>query len=250
MRVILKASDVAACVGQNRFKPSSEVCDELWKRYGPTTFKGKTKRDAEEESLARHENAATIVRNAVAVRAKNSDEAQATFLRAQEDIKKLGTLSIDDEAKVLELLRSKIYTTHGTRSENRTSDKLEAEEGVVLKVNNEFHKYQVCILGQTEFVIVGKVDRIEHCPDGSKVLVEIKNRTKKLFRAVYPSENIQMQTYMQMLNLNRAKLVEQFNNETNTMIVERDDDYWQDFVLPELVNFCRDLYDKLGPDAE
>jgi hypothetical protein len=48
-----------------------------------------------------------------------------------------------------------------------------------------------------------------------------------------------------MLVLDRAKLIEQFNSETNTMLIERDDDLWQDEILPELVDFCRNLHDKL-----
>jgi hypothetical protein len=244
-RIVIKASEVAACVGQNRFKPASEVRDDMWKRYSPETFLGQTKEDVGLESLAKSDGAQTILKQALAVRAKSSDEAETVFLEAQKAIKALDGLSIEDKANVTEMLRSRIYTTHGTRSEARTANKVTAEEGTILRPDNAFYEYEVCVLDMVRYVIVGKVDRIEHLPDGRKVLIEIKNRTKKLFRQVYPAENIQIQTYLQMLrDMSHAKLIEQYNQETNTMLVERDDDLWQDEVLPELVNFCRELHEK------
>jgi hypothetical protein len=245
-RIIIKASDVAACIGQNRFKPAEEVLNDMWKRYSPETFVGQTRREAEDESLSKCAAAQSIVADAVAVRAKSSDEAEATLAKAQAEIAKITSLSDEDRQNVLDLLKSKIRTTHGTRSESKTADKVAAEEGAVLHTDNAFHEFEVCQLdNKTRYVIVGKIDRVEYLPDGSKVLVEIKNRTRKLFRAVYPSENIQIQTYLKMLDLDRAKLIEQFNNETNTMIVERDDDFWEDVILPGMVEFCRELNRKL-----
>ena len=44
-RVIIRASDVAACVGRNQYKPRSEILDEIWKKNWPETFTGKTKRE-------------------------------------------------------------------------------------------------------------------------------------------------------------------------------------------------------------
>jgi hypothetical protein len=244
-RIVIKASDVAACVGQNRFKPAAEVLSEMWKRYSPTTFKGQTKQDAEMESLSKCFAAQSIATEALATRARTSDEAQTNFVRAQAEINELDTLGQEDKDRVIEHMRSKIYTSFGTGAERRTAEKVTAEQGVVLRTDTAFHEYEVCILDKTQFVIVGKVDRIELHPDGTKVLVEIKNRTKQLFRKVWPYENIQVQTYLQMLVLDRAKLIEQFNSETNTMLIERDDDLWQDEILPELVDFCRNLHDKL-----
>jgi hypothetical protein len=245
-RIVIKASDVAACIGQNRFKPAEEVLNDMWKRYSPETFIGQTRREVEDESLSKCAAAQSIVAKAVAVRAKSSDEAEATLVKAQAEIVKLTTLSDEDRQNVLDLLKSKIRTTHGTRSEHKTADKVAAEEGAVLRTDHAFYEFEVCQLDNTtQYVIVGKIDRVEYLPDGSKVLVEIKNRTRKLFRAVYPSENIQIQTYLKMLDLDRAKLIEQFNNETNTMIVERDDDFWEDVILPGMVEFCRELNRKL-----
>ena len=40
-RIVIRASDVAAIIGKNQYKPPYEVFDDMWKRYMPTTFEGK-----------------------------------------------------------------------------------------------------------------------------------------------------------------------------------------------------------------
>jgi RecB family exonuclease len=91
-------------------------------------------------------------------------------------------LNAAQKAEVAEHLRSKVYTTHGTRSEDTTSTKVEAEQGVKWSKDNSFYTHEVCEIDGKKFVIVGKIDRIEELPDGSRVLVEIKNRTNRLVR--------------------------------------------------------------------
>jgi hypothetical protein len=41
--ITIRASDVAAIIGQNQYKTSKEVFDEMWKRHSPETFLGQTK---------------------------------------------------------------------------------------------------------------------------------------------------------------------------------------------------------------
>ena len=40
-RIVIRASDVAAIIGKNQYKPPYEVFDDMWKRYMPATFEGK-----------------------------------------------------------------------------------------------------------------------------------------------------------------------------------------------------------------
>ena len=88
-----------------------------------------------------------------------------------------------------------------------------------------------------KFDIVGKIDGIEE-EDGANILIEIKNRIKRLRKTVPEYEFVQVQVYLKMLGLNKAKLIEQYNAETHTEIVISDDKYWNDIILPELKRFC------------
>jgi hypothetical protein len=96
-----------------------------------------------------------------------------------------------------------------------------------------------------QYTIVGRIDRIETLIDETgaeqKILIEIKNRTKKLFKTLFERENIQVQTYLQLTKLTSAKLVEQYNDEINTICIEKDDNYWDNIVLPALIEFCQNF---------
>jgi len=242
-RVIIKASDVAACIGLNPYKPATEVRDELWKKHWPDTFEGLTKRDEANEALGRSTTSQKVLSQAVAFKAKDSAEAQANYEKAKSEIEKDVTLSTDDREKIVEHLRSKCYTTHGTRSEDKTADKVTSETGVTWVRDNNFHQLPLLETDDgTTFFITGKVDRIEIAEDGRKTLVEIKNRTRCLFNTVREYENVQIQVYLRMLGLMKAKLIEQYNNKTGTLEVTRDEEIWDNEIWPGLLDFAIDLH--------
>jgi hypothetical protein len=238
MRIIIKASDVAAVLGLNKFKPTNEVFDDLWKKYSPENFNSKTKLDEAKESLAKSASAQAVLAAAVSHHAKDSDEAHLKFEEAKVKINSDPKLNRQDKEKVIEHLKSKVYTSHGTRKEDETA----VRTGLDLKRDNNFYTFHIMDLGDKEYVVVGKIDRIEEQPDGSQILVEIKNRTKGLFRRVYDSERVQVQMYLEMLDLQKAKLIEQFNSEINTMEIERDEEYFHEVIHPGLEAFCQSLH--------
>ena len=243
--VVLKASNVAAMVGRHRYKPRGEVLDELVKKYAPEKFTGKTKEDKATEALAVSSAAQEVLESAVKVKAENSTQVQRVFKEARERINFDPKLNDEQKAEVIEHIRSKVYTTHGTRSEDKTSDKVETEEGARFVRDDSFYRLDVCKLGETQYVIMGRVDRIEERPDGSKVLVEIKNRANRLFKSVPEYEFIQIQVYLQILGLVHARLVEQYNNQVKSHDVDRDEETWTNELLPELVKFCEELHSKI-----
>ena len=67
------------------------------------------------------------------------------------------------------------------------------------------------------------------------------NRTNRLFRRVVEYELIQVQVYLQMLGLVRARLVEQYNNQVLSHDVDRDEELWTNVIVPGLEDFCAEL---------
>jgi hypothetical protein len=246
-RIVLKASDVASILGRNQYKPRQEVLNDLWKKYAPHTFTGKTKKDKAEEALSVSSEAQAVLATALNTKAKDSLEVQKIFSEALEKVNSDSKLSATQKAEVAEHLRSKVYTTHGTRSEDKTAEKVAVQENVTWVKDNAFYTHDVCQLGDKKFVVVGKIDRIEERPDGSKVLVEIKNRTNRLFRRVVDYEMIQVQVYLQMLGLAHARLVEQYNNQVLSHEITRDEEMWTNVIVPGLEEFCSELYQCLSP---
>jgi hypothetical protein len=248
-RVVIKASDVAACIGLNPYKPASEVRDELWKKNWPETFSGQTKRDLANEALGRSAASRKVLADALAFRAENSTAAQSNFEKARERIEADSTLTASDRAKIVEDLRSKCYTTHGTRSEDKTAVKVEVDTGATLVKDNAFYNLAVLEMDDVQYVITGKVDRIEVGADGSRTLVEIKNRTRGFFRSLREYENVQVQVYLHMLGLVNAKLIEQYNSATNTIEVSRDEELWGNVIWPGVVAFANDLHINARPQS-
>jgi hypothetical protein len=241
-RVIIKASDVAACVGRHQYKPRSEVFDEIWKKNWPETFTGQTKRDRAAIAMRASPLAREVLDCVSKIKPKDSTEVQNIVANVRKHINSDTNLNEEQKAEVISHITSNVYTSHGTRSEDRTSDKVEVDEKVRLVRDNSFYNIDVCTIGDVRFVVCGKIDRIEERPDGSRVLVEIKNRTNRLFRRVIEYEFIQIQVYLQMLGLVHARLVEQYNNQVLSHDVERDEETWTNELLPSLAAFCEELY--------
>jgi hypothetical protein len=102
---------------------------------------------------------------------------------------------------------------------------------------------KICEIEGTVYKVVGRVDRIQLNEDGTKTLVEIKNRANKLFGRVRDYENVQCQTYLQMLKTIRyCRLVEQYNDEKKGYLIEKDDEKWETTILPKLQNFCEHFH--------
>jgi len=241
-KVIIKASEVAACIGKNPYKRPHEVLDEMWKKYSPDTFKGTTKTDRANAALDKSEVAKTIMISAVQSNPENSEEAEKIFKEAAVQIQSNPDISKSDKKEILDHIRSKVYTSFGTKSEDKTADKVESDEKVKLIRDDNFYRFEVTCIEGTRYIIVGKIDRIEEKEDGTRVLVEIKNRTRGLFNEIKAYEMIQVQTYLQMLGLQKARLVEQYNTDTRSNDIERDDKLWNTLVLPGLVEFCNRLH--------
>jgi hypothetical protein len=245
-RIVIKASEVAAIIGRNQYKPRKEILDELWKKYGPETFTGQTKRDRANEILRESPFAKEVLDCVSKIKPKDSTEVQNIVANVRKHINSDANLSEEKKAEVISHITSTVYTSHGTRSEDQTATKVTEDTGARLVRDNSFYNHEICVIGRRTFVICGKIDRIEEKPDGSRVLVEIKNRTNRLFRRVVDYEMVQIQVYLQMLGLVHARLVEQYNNQVESHDVDRDEELWANVIMPGLKEFCEELAECLG----
>ena len=241
-RVVIRASDVAACIGLNPYKPASEVRDEIWKKNWPDSFTGATKQDLAYAALNRSPESREILNEAIMFKARDSEEAHLNFEKAKAKVEADELLTAADRSKIIEHIRSQCYTSHGTRSEDKTAVKVSEDTGATLIRDNAFYNLTLLEMPDVHFVITGKVDRIEVGSDGSRTLIEIKNRTRGFFRSLREYENVQIQVYLQMLGLHKAKLIEQYNSSTNTIEVSRDEEHWDNVIWPGVMAFARDIY--------
>jgi DNA polymerase III epsilon subunit-like protein len=241
-RITIKASEVAACMGLSNFRKPADVIDDLWKKVSPETFEGQTRDEVNLAALAQSVEAQATLKAALIENPESSDEVQTILKRVQEMVSTDEKLSPRQKSQVNDHMRKMIYTTHGINSEDKTADLDEAE----LFTDETFYKWTIAVIEGTEYQVVGRIDRYQKKADGTKVLVEIKNRTKALFNKVRDYEFVQVLTYLHMMELGEARLIEQFNNERKSYDINFDPVYWQTEVIPKMENFCKTFHHLLG----
>ena len=240
-KVIIGASSVASAIGIG-FKKQPELIEELWKRYSPQTFEGKTKEDKALEILMWNTSTKKILEDAENFKSENSAEVAQKTRAVYHQIEHSG-LSAEDMVIAKDHLRKTLYTNHGTRNEYKTADADHAK----LVEDDTFYTHDICTIEGTLYQIVGRIDRLQMNEDGSRTLVEIKNRAKGLFNRVRDYEEVQCQTYLQMLgDIKYCRLVEQFNDERRGYLIEKNDEKWKGEILPKLQNFCELFHSNLS----
>jgi DNA polymerase III epsilon subunit-like protein len=240
-KVIIGASSVASAIGIG-FKKQPELIEELWKRYSPQTFEGKTKEDKALEILMWNTSTKKILEDAENFKSENSADVAQKTRAVYHQIEHSG-LSAEDMVIAKDHLRKTLYTNHGTRNEYKTADADHAK----LVEDDTFYTHDICTIEGTLYQIVGRIDRLQMNEDGSRTLVEIKNRAKGLFNRVRDYEEVQCQTYLQMLgDIRYCRLVEQFNDERKGYLIEKNDEKWKGEILPKLQNFCELFHSNLS----
>lgn len=243
-KVIIGASSVASAIGCG-FKKQPELIEELWKKYSPKTFEGQTKEEKALEILMWNTSTKKILEDAENFKSENSAEVAQKTRAVYHQIEHSG-LSAEDMILAKDHLRKTLYTNHGTRNEYKTADADKAK----LVEDDTFYTHDICTIEGTLYQIVGRIDRLQMNEDGSRTLVEIKNRAKGLFNRVRDYEEVQCQTYLQMLgDIKYCRLVEQFNDERRGYLIEKNDEKWKDEIVPKLQNFCELFHSMLSEEV-
>ena len=237
-KIIIKASELAACIGKNPYKKPEDVLLEMWKKYSPETFKGETVDDRNLKAVKASPQTRALFYQVLKMKPANSDEVSLAITETLAKVDLDPNLTKAQKKDAGECMRKMLSTHHGTRSEAKTADQDEEK----LEIDNSFHTLAITKIEDIQFEIVGKIDRLQIGENGEKTLVEIKNRARCLFGEVREYEHLQVQTYLQMLDLQHGRLTEQFNEERRHYPIERDNELWNNDVLPKLVAFCEKLH--------
>jgi hypothetical protein len=241
--VIIKASDVSTAIGCG-FKKPQELVSELWKRYSPQTFEGKTKEEEALLVLNSLESTKKILADAENFKSETSIDVQQETRKLFHQIEHSGLLP-QQMLQAKDHIRKTLYTNHGTRNEKKTAqtDKMAAS----LHEDETFYKYDICVIEGTLYQIVGRLDRIQMNEDGSRMLVEIKNRANGFFNRVRDYEEVQCRVYLEMLgDVEYCRLVETYEGESKSYLLQRDYPKWKEEILPKLNNFCEHFHSLLS----
>lgn len=246
----IKASDVAACIGYgfNKNKDVNDRLDEYCNKF--RSLFGKPKENSKRDDILEVINnklpelSAVIDKTVIDVdfHKLDSDEISEMVESAKEKILVNEDLTEIQKEDIFKELKSKIYRSYGTVSEEKTSKQIIKETSKKLVKDNKFYKLEIYKTDNIKFIICGQTDRIEYNEDGSKVLIEIKNRMNRLFKYVPKYELVQIQIYLRLIGLENAKLVEQYKDTIYTHMIKIDNTMI-DNVISKLVIFCEKIYE-------
>lgn len=240
-RVIIGASSVSTAIGIG-FKRQAEYLADLWKKYSPDTFESQTKEEKALEILATNDASRKILEDARSFKSERSDDVNQKIRSIFHQVERSG-IAPSDMAAAKEYLSKTLSTNHGTKNEHKTAN----TDAAKLFEDDTYYSLDICEIEGTRYQICGRIDRIQMNEDGSRTLVEIKNRTKDLFRRVRDYEEVQCQTYLQLLgDIEFCRLIEQYNEEKMSYMIQRDDEKWKNEIFPKLVNFCEVFHDMLS----
>lgn len=132
----------------------------------------------------------------------------------------IDTAELTDKKHILEFYQSTCRTTLGTVEESTVEDLYKQKTGKTIQENNSqtfAQKYKT--RNDLRFVVRGRIDGLVTVIDKnnkpSHKLIEIKNRTARLFDTIPQYEKIQLCFYMKFLNLDDAELVERYKDNMN-----------------------------------
>ena len=240
-KIVISASSVSSAIGIG-FTKVPDLVSELWKKYKPQTFEGVLKDEEAVNILNSKESTKKILAAAMSFKSETSTDVSEKTRALYHQLEYSG-LTPKELVDVKDYIRKTLYTNHGTRNEDKTADL----DNAVLKRDDTFYTYDICTIEGTLYQIVGRIDRIQENEDGSRILVEIKNRAKCLFNRVRDYENVQCQTYLQMMkDIQYCRLIEQFNDERKGYLIEKNDETWNGGILPKLQNFCEHLHSMMS----
>lgn len=173
-------------------------------------------------------------------------ESQSDLKRNQRNlIRNITQISSDN--KVIEekkdrlkvLVNSFTNRGFGTKHENNAIDLYVNQTNNLVEDQQKTITKMVCKSKSPEvnWFLIGKIDGISIDKDGNKKILEIKNRTNKLFKVLKDYEKPQIQAYMKLIDLEKGQLVECLKQKKDSSYsrdgqiciidVEFDNDYWE-----------------------
>ena len=269
------ASQVAVCTGYNKYKKVHDAVDMMWHRISRASYADAMRRNGLKtetqnmmEIMSKNEDVRKLVDESAALPCESSDQVAQNYDAVS---RKLGhtasDLSAEEKQLVEDVLKRNLYTNYGNAHELGVIEHLRTAVGIRCRQDDTFHKQLGGYCNGIPWYIGGKIDAISE--DGC-TLIEIKNRVNHLFHSVPFYETVQVQTYLQLLGLQRGVLVECLKSSrqprslaTSTLVhsgkgrddmyinvipIDRDDGLWHNQIMPKLAGFVDFLMKLIGDE--
>tara|TARA_B110000037_G_C17112684_1_gene502531 strand:- start:753 stop:1793 length:1041 start_codon:yes stop_codon:yes gene_type:complete len=206
-------------------KDKIEIKKELDKLHNIDENKVEYKKEANkiiyDKEIVKNANLSSDVNKTL----KSVHELETNKKKIMKKIDKMD-ISIKEKELIKKSVNSVSNKRYGTEREKSTVEYLYNKHNVNVIINKKYFKKSFYKTYNTTFKFVGEIDGM--LEDGT--IIEIKNRTKRLFKRVYNYEKDQLYVYMYLLQKDECILVEQYNNLINDILVKLDNKYMNNLL--------------------
>lgn len=257
LTICIYASQVAACAGLHRYQTRAEALLSVWRRVHPDSYN-----DAVLRAMQRRDKGdgspipappACLNPDAARVEAEAAvREASRKVLGGSTTAPRTSTEALKVHAALsTEAARGACFKAYGTHAELGAVPLAESATGLKLVRDPTF----LCKQVDDGLLVGGRVDAIAVSPDdGSTVVVELKNRIRRLFGTIPEYEKPQLATYMELTGAKTGCLVEVLRargqsaaagggggTQAKAHWMYRDAEYWEGTIMPRLRDFRSEL---------
>lgn len=232
--IILFASDIASCVGRNKFKSRNEMLKVYWKRVDPESY-GKQSFEKEMREIV---ETCTNKKEFAQLLATNVSHPSEIPEVAEKAVK-LAESSNIDSAGAKDFVKAELYKKFGTDHEDEVTTGICEKLGLSIVKSNAFVKKVLCTCKGVKVLVGGRLDGVD---EAAGTIYEIKNRMRGVFGKVPEYEMAQIQTYMFITGKIKSVLVERHADDVEMHHVDFDAEYWT-ALKAELESFAEDLID-------
>ena len=221
--VCVYASQVAVCVGANKHKKPCEAVEAMWQRIDPNSFHAALARNGvrtEDQNvmdiMARVDGVRGLVDKSLTLPCESSTQVSTNFGAVTVELGSVQNLEDEERKLVEDILKRNLYTTFGNVHEQAMLTHIQDTLGIECAPDPTFYKKQIGTVrwggADVPWFVGGKIDAIN---SSRTLVVEIKNRVNRLFHRVPFYEVVQVQSYLDLLDIEQGCLVECFRAAAN-----------------------------------
>ena len=233
MRLVINASDLAGCIGRNKYQDRAELKLKYLKQLCPLSFEriykpGSLRDDKVKSALDKLQIISKETHGAfTSIHTQMSDLALKEFYagelkscvsKGSKAIQNYAGLTASEKNILKEEYIKAANTALGTVSEAAVAEDLASDGKTIVKEDKYIKRRVYPDIYTTDgreikVYIGGKCDGIQTDSSGNRTLIEIKNRTKRLFYKMVDYELVQLYAYMYIYELENGTLVERFQDQ-------------------------------------
>lgn len=262
VKIFLYSSQLAAFIGKNAHTNTCRIFNKLYEKYfSDILIKGHKYDKIKEANIGDSGSIEKITQklsNNKDLKEKldnlcqNNTSSFAMKKDAEKLVKKIldtEQLSTDEQTLLKKAADGYTNKKFGTIREFNAVDVYRERMNVDVVQKIQSRSKKILEYQGNELWIISKIDAMKM--DGT--VLEIKNRMYKIFDEVREYEWLQVQTYLEVYNLENAELVEFLKiNEGQMQInqIARDRKYWEEIVLKDLNNYFKTMINIISEEKK